>query len=123
VRRYIDDEVRFGQILPGYRADLVIVDGNPLEDVRNARKVSGVFVSGRYASEEQITDIRVSLKNRYRFLRGANDRENSHERREVMPDSSRRLRKAVDATTDNLAYSGCNHRQFYQTARAFELSP
>jgi tetratricopeptide (TPR) repeat protein len=73
-RRYIDRDVRFGQVLPGYRADLVLVDGNPLEDVRHARNVNGLSVNGRYLSRAQIDARREILKTRYDFLRGANNR-------------------------------------------------
>jgi hypothetical protein len=44
----IDD---LGAIAPGKLADLVILDGNPLEDVRAARRVHGVVASGRLLVE------------------------------------------------------------------------
>ena len=31
----------------GKRADLILVDGNPLQDIRDLRKVSRVIVNGR----------------------------------------------------------------------------
>jgi imidazolonepropionase-like amidohydrolase len=37
----------FGTIQPGRRADFVLVDGNPLADIRDARKVSAVIMDGR----------------------------------------------------------------------------
>lgn len=73
-RRYIDEEVRFGQVLPGFRADLVIVDENPLEDIRNARKVSGISVNGRYVSKTLIDERREKLRGRYTYLRSANNK-------------------------------------------------
>jgi imidazolonepropionase-like amidohydrolase len=36
-----------GTIEPGKRADLILVDGNPLADIRDLRKVSRVVVGGR----------------------------------------------------------------------------
>lgn len=72
VRRYIDEDVRFGQVLPGYRADLVLVDENPLEDIRNARTVSGIAVNGRFVSKSEIDARRGGLRERYQFLRSAN---------------------------------------------------
>lgn len=38
----------FGTIEPGKRADLVLVDANPLTDVANVGKISGVMVRGRW---------------------------------------------------------------------------
>lgn len=65
MRRYIDDDARFGQVLPGYRADLVLLDANPLEDIRNARTVRGVAISGRYVDRSQLDKRRAELRARY----------------------------------------------------------
>jgi imidazolonepropionase-like amidohydrolase len=37
---------RIGKIASGYEASLVIVDGNPLEDIRGTRRISDVFFKG-----------------------------------------------------------------------------
>lgn len=65
VRRYIDADARFGQIVPGFRADLVLVEKNPIDDVRNARLVSGVVVAGRWYSREDLDARREALAGRY----------------------------------------------------------
>lgn len=39
---------RTGRIAPGHAADLAILDANPLHDIRNTQKLSGVVVRGRY---------------------------------------------------------------------------
>lgn len=36
-----------GIVAPGQRADLVLLDANPLEDIRNARRVRSVILAGR----------------------------------------------------------------------------
>lgn len=41
---------RFGVIEPGYRADLVMLAANPLDDVANARRPLGVLTRGRWLS-------------------------------------------------------------------------
>lgn len=40
----LDDEL--GRIAPGYRADLVLLDGNPLADIANTRSISTVVLGG-----------------------------------------------------------------------------
>ena len=42
----LDDEM--GGIAVGQRADLVLLDANPLEDIRNTRRIAGVVTRGRW---------------------------------------------------------------------------
>ena len=42
-------ENEIGQIAPGFSADLIAVDANPLADVRTLEKPSWVMVRGRIA--------------------------------------------------------------------------
>jgi imidazolonepropionase-like amidohydrolase len=37
-----------GTVAPGRVADLVLLDANPLDDIRNTRRIAGVFARGRY---------------------------------------------------------------------------
>jgi imidazolonepropionase-like amidohydrolase len=57
---------RLGTISEGKTASLVLVRGNPLEDVRNARQIEGVFLKGRYfdrkALDELLADVRRTVK-------------------------------------------------------------
>ena len=72
VRRYIDKDIRFGQIMPGFRADLVLVDKNPLADIRHAREVIGVVVNGRWIERTDLDQQRSVLAERYQQLRDFN---------------------------------------------------
>ncbi|MBC7897422.1 MAG: amidohydrolase family protein [Cytophagaceae bacterium] len=44
----------FGTVAPGMRADLVMLDANPLQDVANLAKRAGVMVRGKWVSGEEI---------------------------------------------------------------------
>jgi imidazolonepropionase-like amidohydrolase len=46
--RYFDKTGDFGTVAPGQIADLVLLEADPLEDIRNARRISGVVANGRY---------------------------------------------------------------------------
>jgi imidazolonepropionase-like amidohydrolase len=48
VAKYLNDEANSGTVAVGKRADLLLVDANPLRDVRNVAKKSGVMVNGRW---------------------------------------------------------------------------
>jgi hypothetical protein len=45
---YMNAETEFGQIASGYLANLVLLDGNPLDDIRNTRTRVGVMKRGRW---------------------------------------------------------------------------
>lgn len=46
----------FGTIAPGRRADLILVEGNPLEDVSNVNEAVGVMVRGQWFSRAELTN-------------------------------------------------------------------
>ena len=48
---WLGREDEFGTLVVGRRADFVLVDGDPLADIRNARKVQVVVQDGRVAFE------------------------------------------------------------------------
>jgi imidazolonepropionase-like amidohydrolase len=48
VARHFKQEGEFGVIAVGQAADLVLLDGNPLENIDNTRKIAGVMVRGQW---------------------------------------------------------------------------
>jgi imidazolonepropionase-like amidohydrolase len=55
----------FGTIEVGKRADLLLLEANPLEDVANANRRIGVMARGEWFSETQLQDMLVGLKDSY----------------------------------------------------------
>ena len=54
VARFFNAEDEFGTVAAGLRADLVLLDANPLDDVANWQKRAGVMVRGRWLPREEI---------------------------------------------------------------------
>lgn len=55
----------FGTVAVGIRADLILVDGNPLEDVSNASRRNGVMVRGRWFKEAELQQLLQELASSY----------------------------------------------------------
>ncbi len=56
----------FGTISPGKRADLILLEENPLDDVSNVRVRAGVMVDGRWFTEEELQALLAGLAASYR---------------------------------------------------------
>ncbi len=54
-----------GTITKGKRADLVLLDANPLEDIKNAAKVNGVMLRGKWWSRGELDKRLEAIKNKY----------------------------------------------------------
>jgi len=46
-----------GTIAKGKRADLVLLDANPLDDINNTRKIRAVVLAGRYFSRDDLDEL------------------------------------------------------------------
>jgi imidazolonepropionase-like amidohydrolase len=55
--RFFRMEDYFGTIEKGKLADLVFLDANPLEDIRNTQKVSGVVLNGQFLSKADLQKL------------------------------------------------------------------
>jgi imidazolonepropionase-like amidohydrolase len=55
----LDAEV--GSIEVGKRADLVLLDANPLDDIQNSRRIAGVVIDGRWLNRDRLDAMLVDL--------------------------------------------------------------
>ncbi len=54
-----------GTVEVGKRADLLLLDANPVADISNTRKIAAVISSGRYFSRSQLDNMMEDLARRY----------------------------------------------------------
>lgn len=62
---YFAAKDKFGTIAAGQRADLILVNADPLKDVANVAKRSGVMTRGRWMSEEEIQKRLTAIAESY----------------------------------------------------------
>jgi imidazolonepropionase-like amidohydrolase len=58
---YFGTPEEFGTIEPGRRADLILLEANPLDDIANVRQRAGVMVRGHWMPEAEIQQRLDSL--------------------------------------------------------------
>jgi imidazolonepropionase-like amidohydrolase len=87
---------RFGVIAPGTRADLLLVDGNPLEDLSALEKIAGTMVAGQWRPQEEVVRAREDVLFR---LRKAHARVEEYERL-LAANDMRGLISLLDDTAD-----------------------
>jgi imidazolonepropionase-like amidohydrolase len=63
-REVLKQDGNFGRVAPGMRADLVLLEANPLHDLANLTRRSGVMVRGRWVSGEEIARGLADLERR-----------------------------------------------------------
>jgi imidazolonepropionase-like amidohydrolase len=52
--KFLRQQNEFGLVATGLRADLLLVEANPLEDVNNISRLAGVMVNGQWLSKKEI---------------------------------------------------------------------
>jgi hypothetical protein len=64
--RFVGAPQDFGVVKAGARADLILLEANPLADVANVKRRAGVMLGGRWLSEGEIQTGLALIANRYK---------------------------------------------------------
>ena len=59
--RFMEATDSVGKVQNGLLADLVLLDGNPLDDIRNTRKIAAVVLSGRYMDRRELDRLLAEI--------------------------------------------------------------
>lgn len=62
-----------GTVEIGKRADLILLDENPLNDIKNTRKITGVFINGNWLNKSKINTTLLDLSKRNTAAKGDYD--------------------------------------------------
>jgi imidazolonepropionase-like amidohydrolase len=68
VAAMVGAEERFGRIAPGQRADLLLVEGDPLADVAALARIRGVMARGVWRTAEELGRLRAEQARRNQIL-------------------------------------------------------
>lgn len=66
VARFVGTPDDFGTVAPGRRAELILLEANPLADIANVRRRAGVMIGGRWLPESEIRAGLARIAERYR---------------------------------------------------------
>jgi imidazolonepropionase-like amidohydrolase len=60
--KFLGREAELGTIEKGKLADMVLLDTNPLDDIRNTQKIAGVVANGRYFSRAELDKLLAGVE-------------------------------------------------------------
>lgn len=62
--KYLGAHDTLGSIAPGKVADIVLLDADPLKDIRNTQKIEAVFLQGKYLPRSKLNSMMAGLRHR-----------------------------------------------------------
>jgi imidazolonepropionase-like amidohydrolase len=60
--RFLGQDRIWGTIEPGQRANLLLLDANPLDDIAATRRIAGVVARGRWLPAERLRHMRQEVE-------------------------------------------------------------
>jgi imidazolonepropionase-like amidohydrolase len=73
--RFAGLETEVGRVAAGYSADLILLDANPLQDIRNTSKINAVILRGQLLERVALDDMLAKVKKQYAAGDNASQRE------------------------------------------------
>jgi len=55
--KFLGQDKIAGTVSPGKRADLVLLEANPVKDIRNTKRINAVILNGQYLSKEKLKTL------------------------------------------------------------------
>ena len=81
--RFAGLETATGRVAPGYAADLVLLDANPLQDIRNTRRINAVMLRGQWLDRAALDELLT--KARPPHAQNVRSEDKERRRRNVVP--------------------------------------
>lgn len=128
IRSYVPDAERLGTIEEGERADLVLLDKNPLDDVENVRNPEGVMAAGDWYSRAALQDLIMAHVPEYKSV----EREEDAFRKTVMAEggvnairryyAEKGAPKLTETFVNSLGYELLNQKKVRDAIAVFGLN-
>lgn len=125
-------ESNFGQIRTGFIADMILVEKNPLKDVRNAKLIDGVITEGKWIPMSEISTLRNKMAAKYSSLKNIdltikesllNKNTDAKIKKLVAENRKNELfLKAIESNINSLGYSFISKKDFDQAIKLFEIN-
>ena len=122
----------FGQVKVGYKADLLLLEENPLEDIRHTKGILAVIANGKWLPIEKLSAEREILKTKYTNLKlldkkiesaakSENAQKHIHDLVEEYSGNVQYL-SAIQAKLNSIAYQKLGKKNYHEAIKIFKLN-
>jgi len=122
----------FGQIKLGFIADMILLEKNPLDDIRNTKRIDGVITNGKWISMEEIDGLRSKIAAKYAALKNIElllkesllDNTTEAKMKQLITDNhdNEALLTSIESNINSLGYNYVSNNELVKAIAIFKLN-